>query len=328
MQHLSVLGEGSPGSKMHPVLVASCQPLTDETFREALASNDGIIRLEIMSTVEHFWIPEHDAPSEQLDPCDSHMGDSGNASPVFDPKDECVHGTVVHNSSLVTADPPMPPQQPQPPQQPMPLIPLPEGLQQLQQRVCESLPQLHQNLHQNLHQLHQRAHEHIQQQLSLAGLQHEQMQRRLHEQLHQAHCHMMQQQQQWQQRLASMQQHHADIRAQGINGTHQRPEPQNQAAHWADTLNVQTEVSPMYVQPLEMREQRRHIARGMITGSLRLFDSDLLLDNCMVTGSLHLLGSSRVLLRGGMLTGSVTRSSTSTFENSGGMHTGQVVQMH
>mmetsp|Transcript_3096 Transcript_3096/g.3525 ORF Transcript_3096/g.3525 Transcript_3096/m.3525 type:complete len:89 (-) Transcript_3096:203-469(-) len=76
-----------------------------------------------------------------------------------------------------------------------------------------------------------------------------------------------------------------------------------------------------------MNQQQRHIIRGMLTGSIRLHNSDLVLDNCMVTGSLHLSGSSRVLLRGGMLTGSVMRSSSSSFENDGGMLTGQVVEL-
>lgn len=80
----------------------------------------------------------------------------------------------------------------------------------------------------------------------------------------------------------------------------------------------------MVLHALELRGERWRLVRGMITGTVRLVDSDLVLEGSMVTGMVSLEGTSRLLLRGGMITGSVSKSASSTFSNQGGMLTGQV----
>mmetsp|Transcript_82556 Transcript_82556/g.267238 ORF Transcript_82556/g.267238 Transcript_82556/m.267238 type:complete len:147 (+) Transcript_82556:1078-1518(+) len=88
--------------------------------------------------------------------------------------------------------------------------------------------------------------------------------------------------------------------------------------------DMRTEVGIMCIRSMEFRGERRRICRGMITGSLRIVDSHIILEDSMVTGNVVLEGNSRLVLKGGMITGSVLHSATSTFENRGGLLTGLV----
>merc|ERR1712217_927925 len=106
-------------------------------------------------------------------------------------------------------------------------------------------------------------------------------------------------------------------------GMHQ---PQN-GHHAAATVGspTRTECGVMLMQPLELRGERKHLVRSMITGRVRLLDSEVILEDTMVTGAVSLEGNSRLVLIRGMITGSVTHTPTSSFENnSGGMVTGYV----
>lgn len=82
----------------------------------------------------------------------------------------------------------------------------------------------------------------------------------------------------------------------------------------------------LWTGPTELRNERRRLSHGMITGNIRFVDCEVELVDTMVTGTVMLAGSSRLVLVRGMITGSVVHDATSSFENHGGMMTGAVRQ--
>lgn len=63
--------------------------------------------------------------------------------------------------------------------------------------------------------------------------------------------------------------------------------------------------------------ERRHVVRGMISGSLHLVEAQVVLEECTVTGSVSLEGNSHLILQGGVITGSVHVGPDATFTNNG-----------
>eukprot|EP00435_Cladocopium_sp_Y103_P055815 s699_g18.t1 len=358
--------EGDMGPR-HCFIADTARPLTEESLQEALSrADDGIIRVEIQEgnqnnrggdnqavednhqnmsndmpnavderlpnlpsgfvaeDVEAQALQPSAPPPEPLEPLEPLSGvwhGAVNAHVVQDPPPHQLPQPV---QGQVLPDVPQVPQVPHVPQMPqshpwvqqIPQLGHLEHLGQLGQLISQNLQQANQHVHQHLHQHLHRTHEHLQRHMQQLHTNLHNRQREMHEEMHRVH-----------RRCAEMHQRaHCQAHANANSYRAQNP-PRDERTHWANTMNVQTEVQPFIVHPLEMNQQRRHMIGGMITGSIRLYNSDLVLDNCMVTGALHLSGSSRVLLRGGMLTGSVMRDASSNFENHGGLLTGQVLEI-
>lgn len=89
------------------------------------------------------------------------------------------------------------------------------------------------------------------------------------------------------------------------------------AAHGFDEGGLRTQYSVMYSAPMVLRNERLRIVRGMLSGSLRLVDAELILEDTMVSGEVRLEGRSRLVLLRGMMSGCLRRSPESSFENRG-----------